>query len=337
MAVALALVTGATALAGCSSGATPAAAESEKPSGPLTIREAAGAFRTFVAADSVARASGDERLALSLAIDGRAKLTAAAYRKAAFSGVPVPRYHYGKPQLFVPTIAGYPRWFVAMADRWEGGKRRTALMAFMKPEQDGRWQLSLSTLLDPGEARPKPVRDSRGFAKALPTTSEGFVAQPRMVGALQSTMVEEGPEGPAGGVIAEGPYTSGLYDQIVAAKKRMKERGLAYDAIFSATSTPMFVLRTAGGGALVLYCYSLETTTLRRKAKGARRVPVPDNVAHLLKKLVIKKELDTTEMFQYAAYLPKPRGADPRHPLDKIRVIGSDGGVTEADADEKSN
>jgi len=337
MAVALALVTGLTGMAGCSSHATPAAAESEKPSGPLTVQEAAGAFRTFVAADSVARASGDERLALSLAIDGRAKLTAAAYRKAAFSGVPVPRYRYGRPQLFVPTIAGYPRWFVAMADRWQGGKKRTALMAFMKPEQDGRWQLSLSTLLDPGVAAPQVVRDAHGFAKALPTTTEGLVSQPRMVGALQATMVEEGPEGPAGGVIADGPYTSGLYDRIRAAKKRMKGHGLAYDALFSATSTPMFVLRTKDGGALVLYCYSLETTTLRRKKGGAHRVPVPDNVAHLLKKLVIKKELDTTEMYQYAAYLPKPRGADPRHPLDKIRVLGSDGGVTDAEADEKSN
>lgn len=333
---ALALVTGFAGVSGCSSRATPAAAEGEKPSGPLTVAAAAGAFRTFVAADSVARASGDERLALSLAIDGRADLTAAAYRKAAFSGVPVPRYRYGKPQLFVPTIDGYPRWFVAMADRWEGGKRRTALMTFMKPERDGRWQLSLSTLLDPGVPKPRPVRDSRGFAKALPTTTSGLVSQPRMVSALQATMIEEGAEGSAAGVIAEGPHTSGLYDKITSTKKRLKEHGLAYDAIFSATSTPMFVLRTAGGGALVLYCYSLDTTTLRRKSKGAHRVPIPENVAHLLKKLVIKKELDTTETYQYAAYLPKPRGADPQHPLDKIRMLGSDGGVTEAEADEKS-
>jgi len=335
-AAALALVAGVTGVAACSSRATPAAAESEKPSGPLTVAEASAAFRTFVAADSVARASGDERLALSLSTDGRAKLTAAAYRKAAFSGVPVPRYRYGKPQLFVPTIKGYPRWFVAMADRWQGGKRRTALMAFMKPEQDGRWQLSLSTLLDRGVARPRPARDAHGFAKALPTTTTGLVSQPRMVGALQATMVEEGPDGPAAGVIAPGPYTTGLYDRITAAKKRMKDRGLAYDALFSATSTPMFVLRTTDGGALVLYCYALESTTLRRKSSGRDRVPVPGNVAHLLNKLVIKRELDTTEMYQYAAYLPKPRGTDPRHPLDKIRVIGSAGGVVDAEADEKS-
>lgn len=332
----LSVIAGAVGVTGCSSHATPAAAESEEPSGPLTVAEATAAFRTFVAADSVARASGDERLALSLATDGRADLTAAAYSKAAFSGVPVPRYKYGRPQLFVPTVAGYPRWFVAMVDRWHGGKRRTALMAFMKPEQDGRWQLSLSTLLDPGVARPRLVRDSRGFAKALPTTTTGLVSEPRMVGGLQATMVEEGPEGPSAGVIAQGPYTSGLYRKITAQKKRMKERGLAYDALFSATSTPMFVLRTADGGALVLYCYTLETTTLRRKSRQERRLPVPEKVAPLLKKLVIKRELDTTETYQYAAYLPKPRGADPRHPLDKIRVIASDGGPTDAEADEKS-
>jgi hypothetical protein len=332
---ALVMAAGFAGVAGCSSHAQTAAADGETPSGPLTVGEAAGAFRTFVAADSVARASGDERLALSLTADGQAKLTAAAYRKAAFSGVPVPRYHYGAPQLFVPTIKGYPRWFVAMADRWQGGRKRTDLMAFMKPEQDGRWQLSLSTLLAPGVRPPRPVRDAHGLAEALPTTTTGLVAQPKMAGALQATMVEEGPDGPSAGVIATGPDTSGLYRQITRTKRLMRNRGLAYDAIFTATTTPMFVLRTADGGALALYCYNLETTTLVRKARTVDRVPVPQNVAHLLDKLVIKRELDTTETHQYAAAIPLPRGKDPNHPLDPIRVIASDGAVTGAEADGK--
>lgn len=331
---ALAVAAAVTEVAGCSSAAAPAAEESESPGPPLSVAEATAAFRTFTAADSVARASGDERLALSLSVDGRAQLTAAAYRTAAYSGVPVPRYRYGRPELFVPTIAGYPRWFVAMVNRWQGGKRRTALMVFNKPGKDARWQLSLSTLLNPGEAEPRPVRDSRGFAKALPTTTTGLVAQPRMVGALQAAMVEEGPSGPANGIIAPGPYTSGPHQTIVDAKKRMGDRKLIYDAVFTATSTPMFVLRTRDGGALVLYCYALETTTKPvGKLKRGQHIPVPDAAAPLLKKMVIKHKLETTETYQYAAYLPKPRGTDPHHPLDKIRVIGADGGITDADGD----
>lgn len=335
VAAALAVATVAAGVTGCSSSARPAAAQGEKPSGPLTAGDARSAWRTFVAADSVARASGDERLALSLATDGNAKLTAAAYRKAAFSGVPVPRYRYGKPQLYVPTISGFPRWFVAIADRRQGGKKRTALMAFMKPEQDGRWQLSLATLLDRGVARPRPVRDARGYAKALPTTTTGLVAQPKMAGALQATMVEEGPDGPSAGAIATGSHTSGIYDRITSTRRRMRDRGLAYDAIFSATPAPMFVLRTSDGGALVLYSYALESTTLR-KARKVHRIPVPGNAAHLLDTLVIKHELDVTETHEFAAYVPKPRGKDPRHPLDKIRVIAADGAVTSAEADGKS-
>ena len=335
VAAVLAVAAAAAGMAGCSSSAAPAAAESEKPSGPLTSGDARSAWRTFVAADSVARASGDERLALSLAKDGQAKLTAAAYRKAAFSGVPVPRYRYGKPQLYVPTIKGFPRWFVAVADRWQDGKKRTALMAFMQPEQDGRWQLSLSTLLDRGVATPRPVRDAHGFAEALPTTTTGLVAQPKMAGALQATMVEEGPDGPSAGVIATGPHTSGIYKRVMFTKRRMRDHGLAYDAIFSATTAPMFVLRLSGGGALVLYSYALESTTLR-KAHRVHRIPVPGDAAHLLDKLVIKHELDLTETHEYAAYVPKPRGKDPRHPLDKVRVIASDGAVTGAEADGKS-
>lgn len=333
---ALAMATAVTGVAGCSSKAANAAAAdaSESPGPPLSTADAAAAFRTFTAADSVARASGDERLALSLAVDGRAQLTAAAYRTAAYSGVPVPRYRYGKPDLFVPTIAGYPRWFVAMADRWQGGTRRTALMVFNKPDKDARWQLSLSTLLNPGEPKPQPARDARGFAEALPTKTTGLVSEPRMVGALQATMVEEGTSGPAAGIIAPGPYTSGLHQTIVDTKKRMGARKLIYDAVFTATSTPMFVLRTRDGGALVLYCYALETTTKPvKRLKRGQHIPIPDAAAPLLKKLVVKKKLETTQTYQYAAYLPKPRGADPRHPLDEIRVIGADGGISDADGD----
>lgn len=321
------------ALTGCSSHQEVDKAAQDAGPKPLTVADATRAFHTFTAADRVARASGDERLALSLTTDGQSELTAAAYRKAAFTGAPVPRYRYGKPRLYVPTIKGYPRWFVAVVDRKQEGHTRTAVMAFMKANDDGRWQLSLSTLLDPHTTLPRLVRDDSGFAEALPTTQDGLVARPKTAGALQATMIEEGPDGPTGPVLASGTHTSGVHQRIATTTRKLDKRGLAYDAICTSTSFPMFVLRTARGGALALYSDNIEAVTLAKDG-DAERVPVPKDAAHLLDTLVIKRELDVTETHQYAAVIPVPRGKDPKKPLDKIRVVAGTGAVTSAQSDD---
>ena len=102
-----------------SSAATPAA--STAPA--LTLSTARQAFNTFVTADDIARASGDEWLEVSLVANGEVALTTAAYQDAAFLGQRVPRYRYGTPRLYVPRLKGYPFWFMGWcrAPRWAAG------------------------------------------------------------------------------------------------------------------------------------------------------------------------------------------------------------------------
>ncbi|MGH3659081.1 MAG: hypothetical protein ACRDUA_20710, partial [Micromonosporaceae bacterium] len=157
-------------LGGCSSPEIErASGESEEPARPLTVSEARSAFDAFTNNTDVARASGDERLALQYVTDGQAQLTAAAFRRAAYVGEPLPRYRYTTPRLYVPRTDTYPRWFVASAKRTGDGQNRTTVLVFTRMEPGERWKVSLTTTLDKGEKLPVPVVDRQGFATALRT------------------------------------------------------------------------------------------------------------------------------------------------------------------------
>jgi hypothetical protein len=333
----------------------------------LTPEIATRAFRSYVQNDDVARASGDERLALSWADDGQAQLNAAEFRKAAFTGDPVPRYAYSGQRFFVPRLTQYPKWFVVTADRTpasppgaaagsggadgrqqdadQAGKRRAGeekvIMAFVRKSADSRWRLSLSTLLDPKVKQPQITVGKDGYATPLATFDIGLVIQPRIVPAMQATLAEEGPESLATKVMRTGSHTSGYYIKDQRNEQRDKERGLAYDSVYAATGFPIFSLRTADGGGLVLYALSRNTVTFV-KDKQHGHLSVPRNAAHLLDTIILKDELDVTETLQFAATVPaKPPGAKGGKtaapggkPTAKASVIASDGAVISAETTE---
>lgn len=295
----------------------------------LTPQVAARAFRTYVVNDDVARAGSDERLALSWAAHGQAQLIAAEFRKAAFTGDPVPRYAYGRPALFVPRLTSYPHWFVVAADRTDrnaaGESRRTALMAFIRGGPGVRWRLSLSTVLAPKAKLPKVALDKEGYADPLPTFDEDLVIQPRGVPAIQATIAEEGPDTVAAKAMKPGPVTTGYYERGRREKREAKRIGVAADSVFVATAFPIFPLRTVNGDGLVLYALSRDTVHfLKDKEKG--RLPIPSEAAHLLDSMIMGQELHLTETLQFAAL--DPTKAKNRRPPPRAEVLAHDGDVT---------
>jgi hypothetical protein len=351
LAIALAL----TGAVGCSeqqpSPATPVAAEAAPEPERLTPDVAGKAFRAYVINDDVARASGDERLALSWNGDGQALLTAAAFREAAFTGDPVPRHDYGTPRLYVPRLTTYPQWFVAVADRTPRGAepavtgraarakdRHTAIMAFMRWDPSSRWKLSLSTLLDDKAKLPQLEVDKEGYAAALATFDGGLVIQPRGVPAIQATIAEEGPTSVAAQVMRNGRHTSDHYTETRKAKKKAKDGGLAYDTVFRATNFPIFPLRMVGGGGFVLYALEQNTVKfLSDTSKG--HLPIPREAAHLLDTLVMQDQLDVSETLQFGAVVPAsppppaegaPPTATSKDTPPKADIIASDGDATMA-------
>lgn len=332
-AVALGLAAVGALLLGAHGCASSAAVQSvTAPAGQLSLANARQVFNTFVTTDDVARAAGDELLELSLVSDAQVPLTVSAWESADFYGSPTPRYSYGPPRLYVPALRGFPLWFVAVAARTpvRGGQTRTAIMVFSRPVPANSWQLALSTLLAPGTSLPRLAVDGTGHATALATFQHGLLASPNSVGALQATVVQDGPGALATRIVAPGPYTTGLNIQLLADQRRVSRLGLAYDSQFQGATYPIFVLRTADGGALTLYALARDTVILRRGQQG-RQIEIPAAFAPILfanGNLVIGHELDTGETFQYAALVPPNTAA--RGAPRTIRVIAADGGPTSA-------
>ncbi|HKB30505.1 MAG TPA: hypothetical protein VKD26_06680 [Streptosporangiaceae bacterium] len=323
--VVVALVFGARGCATTAVGATP------QP-GEVSLAYARQVFSTFATTDQVARAAGDESLDLTLVSGAQVAQIVSAYERADYTETPVQRYRYGAPALYVPQMNSFPLWFVAVAPRTTaaGGPARTAIMVFSRPTATSSWQLSLSTLLQPGVALPRLALDASGHAIARATFDNGLLVSPNSAGALQAAVADDGPAAQAARVVAAGPYTTGIYDQIVAAKRQATRLGLTYDSLVDGSAWPPYVLGTADGGALVLYTL-VHNTVIRTKAAHPSEIAIPPAFAPILYAtghLIIRTELDTGETDQYAAAIPpsQPAGKRPA----QMRVIASDGGPTSA-------
>ncbi len=255
----------------------------------------------------------------------------------------MPRYAYSGQRLYVPRLTQYPKWFVVTADRTTAGApggargdKRAVLMAFVRKSSDSRWRLSLSALLDPKLKEPEITVGQDGYATALATFDVGLTIQPRIVPGMQATLAEEGPESLATKVMRAGPHTSGYYLKDRRNEARDKERGLAYDTVYAATGFPIFSLRTADGGGLVLYALSRNTVTFV-KDKEHGHLSVPRNAAHLLDTIVLEDELDVTETLQFATAVPakppaaKNKTAVPGKAAAKASVVAADGAVISAE------
>jgi hypothetical protein len=300
--------------------------------GPLTVAQARQVYGTFVTTDDVARAAGDESLELALVSEAQLPLTVSAYEQADYTGTPAPRYRFGPPALYVPQMKSFPFWFVVVAPRTpaRGGPTRTAIMVFSRPTAADSWKLSLSTLLQPGAALPRIALDPNGHASSLATFDHGLLVSPNSVGALQAALADDGPGAQAASVVAAGPATTGVYDQIVSTKRQLTRLGLRYDSTLQGSAFPLYALGTADGSALVLYSL-VRSTTILRPSKGGPQIQIPRGFApilHAAGRMVIQTELDTGATYQYAAEVPASQHAGKR--AAQMRVVASDGGPTSA-------
>jgi hypothetical protein len=334
LAVALALA----GLAGCSDDsqsraqAKPAAAKSSPspPPEPMTPQTADKAFRAFVSNDDVARASGDERLALWWTSEGQSQLTAAAFRRAMVKGDPVPRYRYGSPTLYVPRLLPEGiQWFVAVVRRTtvDGKDPHTVIMGFVRSKPTQRWRLSLATLLDKKQKPPKIAVDDQGYAKPLATFDAALLIPPRVVPSIQATLAEEGPENVAAKVMETGKHTTDYYTSDQKATKPKKGSGLHINTVYATTAFPIFPLATTDGGGIVLYALSRDAISIKNKKKPGH-VPIPKDAAPFISAGLVHSELDVTQTLQFATLVPPlpKKGEDG----DKATIIGADGGTIKA-------
>ncbi|MEV4833300.1 hypothetical protein AB0K05_02170 [Nonomuraea sp. NPDC049486] len=296
--------------------ASPSPSADPTPAEPeVTLAEAGEVFTTFVATDSVLRASGDLRLAMEYVRDSEARLTAVAYLS---SGGRPPRHEWGSPTLYVPRFAEGAQavWFSVLADR-DG---EPTMLTFAR---NGDWRLSAaSRLLDPAH-RPDVALDDQGYATAIAGDDRSVTIRPQLIGPLHATVAETGTDGVAAGLIADGPYTTDVASQITEARQKAKKAGFSYDSIFQAGDHPVYALRTGDGGAIIQYSLSRTTTTTTKTAEDDY-IPVPDSARWSISAPVVRRNLRLTEIHTYVTAVP------PATAPAAAEVVGHEGALTKA-------
>ncbi|TDC62546.1 hypothetical protein E1200_25370 [Actinomadura sp. GC306] len=322
------------ALAGCAGDETEARPTASVPTTAppepvaLTPDVAEQAFRTYVTDEDVARAAGDERLALTWTSDGQSQLTAAEFREAAYDGDPVRRFVYGDPELYVPKLKddAYPQWFVTSVKRSVLGERkseRTVLMAFVLRKPSDDWKLTFATEMHRKAKVPDVAIDDDGYAEALSSDDTSLLIRPRDVIGIHATVAAEGEGSVAAKVMKASAVTTGFYKDAKRAKKKAKADDLTLQVVYTATPYPYFGLRTESGGGLIVYSL-FRNTSLIAEDPDTPKPEIPEDAEHLLDGTVEGNQVNTSATLHFAAYDP------PREKKDGEKKDGY-----EKDGDEK--
>jgi hypothetical protein len=315
------------ATAGCAPAAAPASA-STTTAHDLTIAEAEAAYQGYLAVSGTAAAQENQAQAQSDVAFEQWSLVHSQYTALTAQGTPVPRYQYGQPVFYVPAEAGYPQWFMVAAPRTtlvsgHPGATVNTIMVFERPKAGAPWTLDGAAELD--QALPAIALDKDGYATAVRTTAADLLLRPDLVGATQAAVVDEGPASPAAAVIGGGPQTTGLYATQNAQSQATTAQGLYYQWLLQGSNFPEFEVRTADGGALVVYAMYLQTTTEHNGLVSGSPIPVPADFVPLLGSTseIGYHAVTANWTFEYAAIDPPATAQNA-----KVQVIGSGGGPT---------
>ncbi len=307
------------------------AAATTSTAGP-TPASALKVYNSYMTTERVAVINHDELLALEPLTGSQYGITSAAYAAAAVTGHPVTEPVYGKPTLYVPKLTTYPQWFMAtVPERIGTGAAQTALLVFDQPDAGAGWALSGTAVLSQGAPALGIKVSSTGYATALATSDPALKVRPDVVGPLNAAVVDDGPSSAAMTAVAPGPQTTGFYQVNAALARQAAAQHDIYTWELLGTSYPVFALRTTDGGALVFYTMTLNTTTAPAHPLPAHStatlpaIPVPSAYRTLLPapQPPIEHELTAYATLNYVAFDPRPSAS-----ADRIRVIGSGGGLT---------
>ncbi len=303
-----------------------------------TLATAQKVFDSYVTANKVAVANHDQLLAESLTSSAQVNILQAQYAMASSTGTAVTAPSYGKPTLYVPKLTTYPQWFIAAAPekRAHGGTAQTAVLVFDRQDASSSWVLDGTVHLAKGSPGLNVKLDRNGYASPLATTDKSLLFRPDEVGAMQASLVDDGPSSPATKVVESGPQTTGYYRTNAAYAAKVRPGHWVYAWQMEGTSYPFFALRTTDGGAIVFYTMSLNQQTMPVSKPPAHpkhklpAIPVPDQYKPLLQpdQDPFTVEFDVGSTLQFLA--ADPATASNGSAQGKLRIIGHGGGLTYA-------
>jgi hypothetical protein len=324
---ALAAVTVLTA-AGC----TPAAATASTATGSndhsLTFAQAEAAYGSYVTDSEADAVQGNALQGEKHVGYAQWYILHSQYTALATAHTPVPTYRYGRPVFYVPALAEWPHWFMVAVPRaavvnGRPGAAVNTLMVFEEYDSKLPWTLDGSAELS--QRLPAIARDQDGYAINIRTDDPDLLLRPDVLGATQAAVVDEGPTSAAAAVVGSGPLTTGMYAAQNAQAGAATAQGLIYQWLLEGPGFPQFELRTADGGALVMYSMSLDTTISHPGVLSGSPIPVPAGVVPLLGAAteIGFHQVLADWTYEYAAVDPPATAQNA-----KVQIIGAYGGPT---------
>jgi hypothetical protein len=199
-------------------------------------------------------------------------------------------------RFLIPEQRGWPKWFVA--DTANNRDTNRWLISFVRAGAGQPWKATYLLVLDPKEM-PRLRIGKDGYARAVPPKDPGLAVSPADLGAAFAGYLRTG--GPRGR-FADGAHTSRLRRERDRTAKTPKYVTQYVDQPVSGREYPPIALRTADGGALVLF-----TSQHSWKVTAARgtRLPASGSYTKVLMTGAPKRSVTRVGMAEQAAVVPR--------------------------------
>lgn len=203
------------------------------------------------------------------------------------------------PRYLIPQQAGWPKFFMVDTEIQDSEFRW--LMTFTRNSVDEAWKVRYLSVLQPS-AIPEFAEDEDGYLEDIQVSSEstGLSVIPSELGETYATYLGEGQ-----GSFLGGPHTS----EVLAARDERANDPASQtdyaDVPQEQAEHPTFAVRTADGGALVLFTMRMDEK--RTWAEG--ETPVVDELVKPLMQGTADRAVTLQRYATFTAYVPE--GEDP--------------------------
>ncbi|MEZ0492315.1 hypothetical protein AB2L28_08695 [Kineococcus sp. TBRC 1896] len=262
--VALAVLAGATVLAGCAQlPAAPAPAGTGRE--PLALPPAQ-ASRVVAQATAVLQAGADPATAdpaLAARVSGpELDLRTAAHTIAAAGASPAPTG--GADDLeaitsILPRQAAFPRWFATVTA--PGSDQAPSLVVLRSAGARSPFAVWATPTLLPGASLPTLAAPADGVAVVAPEEDTNLPASPAAVAAHYADVLTEGADSEHAGEFAADAYRSGVEAATAAEAASLRAAGGTFTQERSVLPDGVLAVRARDGGALVVAAFSWSATS----------------------------------------------------------------------------
>ena len=256
--------------------ATPAS-PSMSAAPPITRSAAQQVLAAYTTANNSANAQASESLLATVEGGGSLAIDAGIYDgQRASHAAPYPAYEPASASYYIPleSPVTYPHWFavqVTNALSSSGKVFNAEYVVFTQAAAGAPWLDSVEPFVLPSAPLPSIALNANGYATAVSSAGTSLTLPLASASAETATALDSGAGQPA------SPGNLADEEALVSLKKSLPSHS-SITASHSATTDPVFGLRTTGGGALLFYNVAARIT-LAAAPGGTLHLDIPGFVS----------------------------------------------------------